>query len=85
MSDVTKEDGLTTFTEKQETIEELEELGGGLMYPIPPTLEGSNAEKKKENRRAENSLSSISESLQERNNSPSRLRIKTGGGFVQEE
>jgi hypothetical protein len=47
VSDVTKEDSLTTFTEEQETIEDLKEFGGGLMNPNPATLGGSNAEKKK--------------------------------------
>jgi hypothetical protein len=85
VSDVTKEDGLTTFTEEQETIEDLEEFGRGLMDPITTTLGDSNLKRKKENIRAENSLSSVGQSPQERNDSPGRLRIKTGGGFIQEE
>jgi hypothetical protein len=47
VSDVTKEDGLTTFTEEQETIEDLKEFSRGLMNPIPTTLGGSNAEKRR--------------------------------------
>jgi hypothetical protein len=64
VSDVTKENGLTTFTEEQETIKDLKEFGRGLVDPITAALGDSNSEKGKKNIRAENSLSSISQSPQ---------------------
>jgi hypothetical protein len=39
VSDVTEEDGLTTFAKEQETIEDLEQFGGRLMDPIRTTSE----------------------------------------------
>ena len=84
MSEVTKVDCLTTFAEKQQAIEDLEQLARRLMDPI----DNRKIEFRTDTRsysRAENSLSVIRQTTQELHDGPRGLTVQTARRLVEEQ
>jgi hypothetical protein len=81
-SDFAEVDGLATFGKEEEAIETLEEHGGWLMN-LTMLVWFTGLEKGAYS--AENSLAVLGEFLHQIANRPGCLRVKTRGGFIQEE